>query len=149
MTIAQTKKPSAYPADIEAIATGRHGNPFVVLGMQGGNGAPLAVNVFAPQATAIELVDRASGEAVASLSRLHAEGFFSAFIPSRTERFDYQLRLSSGDQSWVVEDPYRFPPVLGEKVDTMTNTGNWALIRAKWRASRASLLLSGHRTPNA
>ena len=123
MTIAQTKKPSAYPADIEAIATGRHGNPFVVLGMQGGNGAPLAVNVFAPQATAIEVVDRASGEAVASLSRLHAEGFFSAFIPSRTERFDYQLRLSSGDQSWVVEDPYRFPPVLGELDEYLLGEG--------------------------
>ena len=123
MTIAQTKKPSAYPADIEAIATGRHGNPFVVLGMQGGNGAPLAVNVFAPQATAIEVVDRASGEAVASLSRLHAEGFFSAFIPSRSERFDYQLRLSSGDQSWVVEDPYRFPPVLGELDEYLLGEG--------------------------
>jgi len=119
----QTDHPSAYPADIEAIATGRHGNPFVVLGMQGGEGAPLAVNAFAPQATAIEVVDRASGEAVASLSRLHAEGFFSAFIPSRTERFDYQLRLSSGDQSWLIEDPYRFPPVLGELDEYLLGEG--------------------------
>ena len=123
MTIENNDRPSAYPADIDAIAAGRHGNPFVVLGMQGGNGEPVAVNVFAPQATEIEVLDRASGEAVASLSRVHPEGFFSAFVPGRTERFDYHLRFKSGDQSWEVEDPYRFPPVLGELDEYLLGEG--------------------------
>ncbi|MDB5615642.1 MAG: 1,4-alpha-glucan branching enzyme [Devosia sp.] len=110
----ETEQLSAYPSDVEAIVRGRHGNPFVTLGMQGGDGAPVAINVFAPQATAVEIVDGVSGEKLVSLKRIHPEGFFSAFIPKRTERFPYRLALSAGDFHWEVEDPYRFPMVLGE-----------------------------------
>ena len=51
--------PSAYPSDVEAIVRGRHGNPFVVLGMQGGGDEPLPVNAFLPAAATVTVVDLA------------------------------------------------------------------------------------------
>ncbi|WP_127143105.1 1,4-alpha-glucan branching protein GlgB [Pelagibacterium montanilacus] len=107
-------QPSAYPSDVEAIVRGRHGNPFATLGPQGGKGAPLAINVFAPQAARVEIVDSLTGESVTQLKLIHPEGFFSGFIPGRTEPFAYRLALTAGDFSWESEDPYRFAPILGE-----------------------------------
>jgi 1,4-alpha-glucan branching enzyme len=123
VNVANTERPAAYPADIDAIVAGQHGNPFVVLGMQGGDGQPVAVNAFAPQATEIEVLDSKSGKVAGTLSRIHPEGFFSAFLEGRKERFDYRLRMKSGDQSWEIEDPYRFPPVLGELDEYLLGEG--------------------------
>jgi 1,4-alpha-glucan branching enzyme len=106
-------QPSAYPSDIEAIVRGRHGNPFATLGLQGGNGTPVAINVFAPQAAEVTVVDSRTGVSLSALKRVHPEGFFSGFIPDRTERFPYRLAMSAGEFNWEAEDPYRFPPVLG------------------------------------
>ncbi|RUT34841.1 1,4-alpha-glucan branching protein GlgB [Arsenicitalea aurantiaca] len=118
-----TTRPSAYPSDVEAVVRGRHGNPFVVLGMQGGNGRPIAVNVFAPQAGEVEVIDAESGECVALLERIHPEGFFSRFIDGREVRFPYRLRMRAGAFEWEVEDPYRYPPILGELDDYLLGEG--------------------------
>ncbi|WP_127751613.1 1,4-alpha-glucan branching protein GlgB [Devosia sp. 1566] len=118
-----TARPSAYPGDVEAIVRGRHGNPFATLGMQGGDGEPLAVNVFAPQAGQVEVVDSATGEKVAELERIHPEGFFSGFVTDRNERFAYRLAMSAGEFAWEAEDPYRFPPILGEMDEYLLGEG--------------------------
>jgi 1,4-alpha-glucan branching enzyme len=115
--------PAAYPADVEAIVRGRHGNPFVVLGMQGGDGDALAVNTFSPQAAEVEVLDAATGEVAATLVRIHPEGFFSGFIEGRRDRFRYRLRLRAGDFEWELEDPYAFPPVLGELDEYLLGEG--------------------------
>ncbi|HEV7414919.1 MAG TPA: 1,4-alpha-glucan branching protein GlgB [Tianweitania sediminis] len=115
-------KPAAYPSDIEAIIRGRHGNPFVVLGMLGGNGEPVAVNVFAPQAATVTLVGE-DGKEIAELERVHREGFFSSYIKGRTERFRYWLKMTAGEHEWIAEDPYRFPPVLGELDEYLLGEG--------------------------
>ncbi|WP_417310170.1 1,4-alpha-glucan branching protein GlgB [Devosia sp.] len=115
--------PAAYASDVEAIVAGRHGNPFVVLGMQGGDGAPVAVNTFTPQATDIEVIDTKTGEVAARLVRIHPEGFFSGYIGDRTERFAYKLRLTSGADSWVIDDPYSFPGILGELDEYLLGEG--------------------------
>ncbi len=116
-------RPSAYPGDVEAIVRGRHGNPFVCLGMQGGNGQPISVNVFAPQAATVKVIDSQSGAKVATLDRIHPEGFFSGFVPERNERFPYRLAMSAGEFAWEVEDPYRFPPILGELDEYLLGEG--------------------------
>ncbi len=100
--------------DIHAIVRGRHGNPFGVLGMHGGGDTPLSVRVFAPAAASVEVLGKPGDEAVAQLERIHPEGFFCGVIEGRQERFPYRLAMLSGDNRWVVEDPYGFPPVLGE-----------------------------------
>jgi 1,4-alpha-glucan branching enzyme len=123
MGITTEAPPSAYPADVEAIVRGRHGNPFVVLGMQGGGGEPLAVNTFSPQAAEVEVIDAATGNVVAALTRIHPEGFFSGFVEGRRDRFSYRLRLRAGDFQWELEDPYQFPPILGELDEYLLGEG--------------------------
>ena len=118
MSPAGTARPAWRPDDgaIDAILAGHHGDPFAILGMHGGsgNGGPLSVRVFWPGAEVAEVIDAGTGEAVASLERLRPDGFFAGPIPRRRKPFAYRLRLASGRDRWEVEDPYRFPPVLGD-----------------------------------
>ncbi|MEO9230775.1 MAG: 1,4-alpha-glucan branching protein GlgB [Devosia sp.] len=107
-------EPAASPSDLDAIVHGRHGNPFAILGMHGGNGGPVGINVFAPQACKVEIVDSVTGQNLGALRRIHPEGFFSGVIPERTQRFSYRLAFSDGEHHWEGEDPYRFGPILGE-----------------------------------
>ena len=60
------------------------------------------------------MLDAETGRRVAELEELHAAGFFAGPLPGRREPFPYRLRFSAGDVTWEAEDPYRFPPVLGE-----------------------------------
>ncbi|MCV0397257.1 MAG: 1,4-alpha-glucan branching protein GlgB [Rhizobiaceae bacterium] len=112
-----------FASDIPAIVRGRHGNPFAVLGMQGGGSEPLIVNVFAPAASAVSVIETASGREVAELAKVHPEGFFSSLIPDRNERFAYRLDMRAGSARWQIEDPYRFPPVLGELDEHLLGEG--------------------------
>ena len=63
MTVGKTKRPAWQPDDaaIDAIVAGRHGDPFAVLGMHGGDGKVVSVRVFWPGADSIEVIDKASG----------------------------------------------------------------------------------------
>lgn len=117
-----SEKQAAYASDIEAIVRGRHGNPFAVLGLQGGNGEPIAINVFAPQAATVTVIGP-KDEVIAELKNVHREGFFSAFIKGKTERFPYRLKMTAGEHEWIQEDPYRFPPVLGELDEYLLGEG--------------------------
>lgn len=108
--------------DIQAIVRGRHGNPFGILGVHGGGEEPLRVNVFAPAAARVWLLAKPDDREVCELERIHPEGFFSAELQER-ERFDYRLRLSAGDHTWVEEDPYAFPPLLGEMDEYLLGEG--------------------------
>jgi 1,4-alpha-glucan branching enzyme len=103
----------ADPAAVQALLEGRHGDPFAVLGMHGGGTEPLVVRTFQPGARAVRVMrDEAF---VAELEMTHPLGFFEGPILRRRERFPYQLMVvwPSGEER-LVEDPYRFPPVLGE-----------------------------------
>jgi len=106
--------------DIADLAAARHADPFGVLGMHL-RGGTLWVNAVLPGALGVDVIDRASGEAVAALQRQRDTCVFSARLDGRQEAFDYLLRvtwppLRAGDPPWVrdLEDPYRFPLVLGE-----------------------------------
>ena len=101
-------------AAVDTIVQGRHGDPFSVLGMHGGDGTPLTVRAFLPQADSVEVIDSDTGEQVGALRRLHPEGFFAGELPRREQRFSYRLRITSGEHTEVAEDPYRFGVVLGE-----------------------------------
>ncbi len=118
MSAAKTARPAWRPDDgaIDAVLAGHHGDPFAILGMHGGSGSggPLSVRVFWPGAEIAEVIDAGTGEAVASLERLRPDGFFAGPIPRRRKPFAYRLRLTRGRDRWEAEDPYRFPPLLGD-----------------------------------
>jgi 1,4-alpha-glucan branching enzyme len=100
-------------ADVEALALARHSDPFAVLGMHESAGA-LVVRAILPGALAVDVVDVASGRVVATLAPLHGAGVFGGRIPRRRKRFAYQLRVAWPDATVDIEDPYRFPSLLGE-----------------------------------
>jgi 1,4-alpha-glucan branching enzyme len=102
------------PSEVEAIATGQHGDPFAVLGLHRGPSGLLSVRVFRPWADEVQVVDAGSGALVARLEKLHQAGFFAGQIAGRDGRFRYRLRFTSGADSWEEADPYGFPLYLGE-----------------------------------
>ena len=101
-----------YDGAAAAIARGDHGDPFSILGMHR-EGERLNVRAFVPYASRVGVV-AADGTAVADLHRLDDAGFFSGDVPGRSEPFAYRLRVTYGDYTTDVDDPYRFGPVLGE-----------------------------------
>jgi 1,4-alpha-glucan branching enzyme len=101
-------------AAVKAIVEGRHGDPFAILGPHSGLEVPLSVRVFWPGAETVDVIDRASGESLASLEQLNKGGFFAGPIPDRAPPLSYRLRLAAGSVSWEAEDPYRFPSLLGD-----------------------------------
>ena len=97
---------------MEAIVHADHHDPFSYLGM---HELPigLIVRALLPQAQAAALIDARSGEVVKSFARQHPAGLFVAQLP-RSARFPYRLRIQKAGVTEDVDDPYRFPPVLGD-----------------------------------
>jgi 1,4-alpha-glucan branching enzyme len=98
------------PAVLDAIASGRHGNPFAVLGPHRA-GRTSVVRTFQPQAERVFVCDDKESGGVA-MRRIHTAGIFEAVIPDCATR--YRLRIDKGADTVDVEDPYRFPSALGE-----------------------------------
>jgi len=98
---------------VEALVEARHDDPFAVLGMHRHKDG-LWVSTVQPGATRVAVVDASSGRELANLSPIHADGIFEGCIPRRRKRFAYRLRVAWQDVVADIEDPYRFPPVLGD-----------------------------------
>ena len=98
-------------AEIEALATGRHNNPFAFLGLHRGKSGRV-VRTLQPGAKAVDLVD-GKGNTLAPMRRIHDIGLFEAPMPARRRRYALKVTWQSGDIQ-LTEDPYRFPSTLGE-----------------------------------
>jgi len=103
------------PTPLNLILEALHSDPFAVLGMHADADGILWVRCFLPGAQAVEVINRSDHRLRGKLNLRHPDGFFEASLKA-TERFAYRLRVTwqSGEQV-IIEDPYRFPPVLGEK----------------------------------
>ncbi len=98
---------------IDALLRGEHDNPFYFLGMHREPPHDVVVRTFQPHATHVWVIDVATNEVVVELERLHPDGFFAG-ATGRSDRFRYRLRRDSAGRIVDFDDPYRFPPVLGE-----------------------------------
>ncbi len=97
-----------------ALARAEHGDPFAVLGPHADAAAGgTVVRAMLPRASRVEVID-AAGAALAELERVDEAGLFRGLVAGRTAPFPYRLRVTSGDAVSVIDDPYRFGPVLGE-----------------------------------
>ncbi len=107
--------------EVEAIVSGRHGDPFAVLGLhQSGN--DWVARAFVPGAEELEVLD-GQGKRLAWLPRRHAAGFFEGSLPvSNRQALGYLARNAGG--SWTVIDPYLLGPVLGPMDDYYIGEGN-------------------------
>jgi 1,4-alpha-glucan branching enzyme len=100
-------------AAVEALLAGNHGDPFAILGPHR-HGQGLSIRVLAPSAETVDVVDAHSGSVLATLEKLHDSGFFGGLLPAAEQPYDYRLRFKNGEAQWEADDPYRFPPVLGD-----------------------------------
>jgi 1,4-alpha-glucan branching enzyme len=100
-------------AAIEALVEGKHGDPFAVLGPHEGDGGRAELRVFMPDARAVAALESATGAEIARLERRHPAGFFVGPL-GRPIGTPYRLRVAWGESTVELEDPYRFPLVLGE-----------------------------------
>jgi len=102
------------PTEIDLIRSATHSDPFAVLGLHEASPGHWSLRAFLPGATQVMVLDAHSGKVRGLLVRRHEDGLFEATIKT-DDRFAYQLqvRWMSGDAG-VLEDPYRFPPVLGD-----------------------------------
>ncbi len=100
--------------EVDLLRAGRHGDPFAVLGVHEGAAGHYRICTFQPGARTVTLIDTASGQPLASLVQRHPDGVFEADVAGARPA-DYRLRVlwTDGNAS-LLDDPYRFGPVLGE-----------------------------------
>ena len=100
--------------EIERIRTAGHPDPFSVLGVHADAQGALWLRCFLPGAAAVVLLGADGRTEHGPLQRRHADGFFEGVCPAAIAR-DYrlQVRWADGSQA-LLDDPYRFPPLLGD-----------------------------------
>ena len=117
-----------------AIAEGRHGDPFSVLGLHKRDGA-WVVTAFVPGAESVEVLTGKAGKPVAMHRLADAPEVFVAELPRKTE---YRLRAEGHGHDWEWEDPFHFGPVLGEMDEYLLGEGTH---RRLWQVLGAHVMV--------
>jgi len=100
-------------AEIEQIRHARHGDPFSVLGAHADAHGQRWLRCFRPGARAVLAVEAGSGQPLSLLTQLHPDGVFEGMLGRAAGRYQLQFTWADGSTE-LQDDPYRFPPVLGE-----------------------------------
>ncbi len=100
--------------DIVRICASTHGDPFAVLGPHRLPNGRLSVRAFLPNAQQVLVIDAVTSRVLATLAQRHPDGFFERALTAKLD-FPYRLhvRWSDGVEA-ILEDPYRFGPVLSD-----------------------------------
>lgn len=96
--------------DIAGLLEARHREAFAVLGMHPFGGG-LVIRTFQPGATAVGVLDAQTGAPITTLECVHNAGLFAGRL-ERIKNFPYRLRVAADGAPRIIEEPYRFPPVL-------------------------------------
>jgi 1,4-alpha-glucan branching enzyme len=108
------KMSAALHDPLQAIADGKHSDPFGFLGVHK-SGKVWLGRVFSPGAETLDAYDLA-GKALGTLVQIHPAGIFEgALAISKQQPVRYHAKASHGD--WTFIDPYSFGPVLGPMDD--------------------------------
>jgi 1,4-alpha-glucan branching enzyme len=100
-------------AVVDLIRTAAHGDPFSVLGMHADAKGALWMHAFLPGATQVTVLD-ADAKTLGELVLRHPDGWFEARLRIRKRRpYCFDVHWADGSHA-VIDDPYRFPPVLGD-----------------------------------
>lgn len=82
-------------------------HPFAVLGPQY-TGTNAFVQFWDPNASAVEVMDAASGKALGSLSAVNESGLFNGVIEGLSAGRVYQCKVNRADGVSLITDPYQF-----------------------------------------
>lgn len=96
--------------EAEALAHGRHGDPFKLLGPRD-TSSGRAIRAFLPGAQAVEVLRRGDRAVIGTLEQTQPEGFFEGTV---VDRAPYLLRIRWPAAEQETEDPYSFGPLLGD-----------------------------------
>jgi 1,4-alpha-glucan branching enzyme len=108
--------------EITALLLGQHGAPAAVLGPHPYEEGKTVVRALLPGATMVRLVR--DDDTLVELDQVRPEGFFQAVVNGRPVG-RYLLDVSYPDGTTRrIEDPYRFPSLLGELDRYLFNEGN-------------------------
>ena len=98
---------------VAALMAGEHHEPFAVLGLHP-HEAAWVIRVLLPGAREVLVLEKPGQRRVATLHRVGTSDVFEALLTPHPERLNYQLEIDWGSHRQVLEDPYRFGPLLGE-----------------------------------
>ena len=101
------------PSIINAFFDGTHADPFSVLGMHETEHG-IEIRAILPDAHKVIIIDKEKQSLVCELSLLDERGFFAGIIPNTLDFFAYQLQVFWGHEAQIIEDPYRFHPMLDD-----------------------------------
>jgi len=124
-------------ATLNALAGGRHGDPFSLYGVHHEDGRRI-VRTFQPMAETLGLLVEGIDEPL-PMQRVHPDGIFEADMPPRKRHYQFRIKRANGD-TWDVEDAYRFPSMLGEFDLYLIGQGSHRDIFRKLGAHPARLL---------
>ncbi|MEP4197734.1 MAG: 1,4-alpha-glucan branching protein GlgB [Aliishimia sp.] len=117
------------------LASGRHADPFSVLGLHSLDDGSLVLRAVRPEADSVDVLDAKTGKKIVTLSQLE-DGVFAAKIPRRKKRFAYKLRMTRHTQSWEEHDAYSFGQILGEIDEHLLSEGTHGQL---WKALGAHI----------
>jgi 1,4-alpha-glucan branching enzyme len=122
--------------EIAALVRGEHGNPFGVLGPHEDADGKLVVRCFIPGAMQVTVLDEAGAEAGALL-KIHPEGVFAGPVALASPRYRLRVQMPTGTVD--LDDPYRFPTVLGDMDVYLLAEGNHLRLYEKLGAQPAEM----------
>lgn len=94
----------------EALAAGRHGDPFAILGPHDTESGR-TIRTFVPGAASVEVVRVSDGSSLGNLPRGSVEGLFAGTV---REAAPYRLRIDWAGTIQETADPYAFPPTVSD-----------------------------------
>ena len=98
---------------INSFFDGKQADPFAVLGMHETHNG-IEIRALLPDADKVEVIDKESQSMVVALERVDERGFFSAIVPDVNHFFAYQFKVYWGSDVHLIEDPYRFHPMIND-----------------------------------
>jgi 1,4-alpha-glucan branching enzyme len=100
--------------EVERLVRGEHHEPHRLLGAHTEDGR-VVIRVFRPDATGvIALVGPEDRPERVKLTQVHDAGLFEGTLDGTTPPSAYRLEISYASGSFVIDDPYRFWPTIGE-----------------------------------
>ena len=100
--------------EVERLVRGEHHEPHRLLGAHTEDGR-VVIRVFRPDATGVVALVGPEGKPErVKLDQVHDAGLFEGTLDGTTPPSAYRLEVSYASGGFVIDDPYRFWPTIGE-----------------------------------
>ena len=111
--------------EMESIINGDHGNAFAVLGIHRNKGSKeVFIRAYHPNTKSIEVIKKSDNSSLGFMEKLDERGFYQINL-GVGDNFAYKFKIENDlGNIYEAEDPYRFPPTLGDIDVYLLSEGN-------------------------